>query len=206
MRLLVVIAFGTLGFGMADVLLEPYGGQVLGMSVAQTTKLTAVLAAGSLVGFALASRVLSRGASPVNMSLVGALIGVPAFIGIIASAPLNAPLVFVFATLAAGFGAGLFGHGTLTATMRSAPKEQIGLSLGAWGAVQATAAGIGIATGGIIRDVMVCLPSAATAPPQAAYTPVFVLEIIFLIAALIAIVPLLSKINKARAHAPITEH
>jgi len=33
-----------------------------------------------------------------------------------------------------------------------------------------------------------------------------VLEIIFLIAALIAIVPLLSKINKARAHAPITEH
>jgi hypothetical protein len=31
--LLVVIALGTLGFGMADVLLEPYGGQVLDLTV-----------------------------------------------------------------------------------------------------------------------------------------------------------------------------
>jgi BCD family chlorophyll transporter-like MFS transporter len=54
-------ALGTLGFGMADVLLEPYGGQVLAMSVAETTRLTAVLAVGTLIGFALASRVLGRG-------------------------------------------------------------------------------------------------------------------------------------------------
>lgn len=35
LRLLVVIALGTFGFGMADVLLEPYGGQALGFSVAE---------------------------------------------------------------------------------------------------------------------------------------------------------------------------
>ncbi|WP_299191551.1 PucC family protein [uncultured Litoreibacter sp.] len=208
MRLLVVIAFGTLGFGMADVLLEPYGGQVLGMSVAQTTKLTAVLASGSLIGFALASRVLSKGASPVNMSFYGAAVGLPAFAAIIASAQLNAPMVFVLATLAAGFGAGLFGHGTLTATMRSAPKEQIGLSLGAWGAVQATAAGVGVAAGGIIRDVMVSLPSAATAPPQTAYIPVFALELVFLAAALIAIYPLMKKLTgtrRTKTYLPVEE-
>ena len=45
-RLLVLIGLGTFGFGMADVLLEPYGGQALGLSVADTTKLTAVLALG----------------------------------------------------------------------------------------------------------------------------------------------------------------
>ena len=56
LRLLVVIALGTAGFGMADVLLEPFGGQVLQMSVAQTTRLTVVLAFGSLLGFGLASR------------------------------------------------------------------------------------------------------------------------------------------------------
>jgi MFS transporter, BCD family, chlorophyll transporter len=50
LRLLVVIALGTAGFGMADVLLEPFGGQVLEMSVAQTTRLTVVLAFGSLAG------------------------------------------------------------------------------------------------------------------------------------------------------------
>jgi BCD family chlorophyll transporter-like MFS transporter len=32
--LLAVIALGTMGFGMADVLLEPYGGQVLDLTVA----------------------------------------------------------------------------------------------------------------------------------------------------------------------------
>ena len=198
MRLLVVIAFGTLGFGMADVLLEPYGGQVLNMTVAQTTKLTAVLAAGSLVGFALASRVLSKGASPVNMSFYGAMIGLPAFAAIIASAELNATSLFVTATLVAGFGAGLFGHGTLTATMRNAPKDQIGLSLGAWGAVQATSAGIGVALGGIIRDVMVNLPGAGSFAPQTAYTPVFILEIICLAAALIVLLPLLKKITRTQ--------
>ena len=31
--------------------------------------------------------------------------------------------------------------------------EQAGLALGAWGAVQASAAGIAVALGGIIRDV-----------------------------------------------------
>ncbi|MEM9585411.1 MAG: PucC family protein [Pseudomonadota bacterium] len=197
-RLLVVIAFGTLGFGMADVLLEPYGGQVLNMSVAQTTKLTAVLATGSLFGFALASRLLSKGGSPVNMSFYGAMIGLPAFASIIASAQLNATPLFVTATLAAGFGAGLFGHGTLTATMRNAPKDQIGLSLGAWGAVQATAAGIGVAMGGVIRDIMVSLPGAASFAPQTAYTPVFVLEIICLTAALIVLFPMLKKIARTQ--------
>ena len=199
LRLLVVIAFGTLGFGMADVLLEPYGGQVLHMTVAQTTKLTAVLALGSLFGFALASRVLSRGGNPMHMAFFGAAVGLPAFAAIIASAGLSFPSLFVGATLVAGFGAGLFGHGTLTATMRNAPKEQIGLSLGAWGAVQATAAGIGVALGGIIRDVMVSLPSAEAAPPQNAYTPVFLLEILCLIAALIALYPLMKKIALPKA-------
>ena len=61
LRLLAVIALGTAGFGMADVLLEPFGGQVLHMSVAETTRLTVFLACGSLIGFTMASRWLGRG-------------------------------------------------------------------------------------------------------------------------------------------------
>jgi BCD family chlorophyll transporter-like MFS transporter len=44
-RRLFAIGLGTMAFAMQDVLLEPYGGQVLGMSVAHTTWLTATLAA-----------------------------------------------------------------------------------------------------------------------------------------------------------------
>ena len=32
-RLLAVVVLGTLGFNMQDVLLEPYGGEILGLSV-----------------------------------------------------------------------------------------------------------------------------------------------------------------------------
>ncbi len=185
--LLLVIALGTMGFGMADVLLEPYGGHVLELSVAMTTRLTAVLALGGLAGFAVASRVLLNGTEPVDVAWWGTLAGLPAFAAIIVSGPLGLPALFVAGTGVAGFGAGLFGHGTLTATMRSAPREQVGLALGAWGAVQATAAGVAVALGGIIRDLVAALPGADGFRPETPYLPVFSLELLLLAAALVAI-------------------
>jgi MFS transporter, BCD family, chlorophyll transporter len=191
-RLLVVIALGTAGFGMADVLLEPFGGQVLQMSVAATTRLTVVLALGSLIGFGLASRWLGRGGQPMTVAGLGAAIGVPAFVAVLAAALLTDVTVLVAATLAAGFGAGLFSHGTLTAMMRLAPRDQIGLSLGAWGAVQTTAAGVAIAVGGLIRDAMLLAPEGADGS-AAAYVPVFALEAALLALALCAAWPLLRR-------------
>jgi BCD family chlorophyll transporter-like MFS transporter len=188
-RLLVVIALGTFGFGMADVLLEPYGGQALGLSVASTTKLTALLAAGTLVGFGMASRALGRGASPDRYALIGAAIGIPGFFAIIASSPGAGIPLFLFGTLATGVGAGLFGHATLTAAIRHAPSDRIGLALGAWGAVQATAAGIGVAAAGIVRDVIVGLQGSAGMALQTPYSVVFVIEVVFLVLAIIVLMP-----------------
>jgi BCD family chlorophyll transporter-like MFS transporter len=79
---------------------------------------------------------------------------VPAFILIILAAPAHSTLIFIVGVLLIGFANGLFGHGTLTATMKYAPENQIGLALGAWGAVQATAAGIAVGFGGIFRDIL----------------------------------------------------
>ena len=204
-RLLVVIGLGTFGFGMADVLLEPYGGQALNFSVAQTTLLTAILATGTLIGFAIASRVLSHGHCPIRLATLGALIGVPGFIAIILSASLIGPALFVIGTLATGVGAGLFGHGTLTATIRDAPPDQIGLSLGAWGAVQATCAGIGVALAGITRDVLLLLPLFSGLRPETPYNFVFMIEVVFLICAVTIAIPLLTRALQAeppRSSAP----
>jgi BCD family chlorophyll transporter-like MFS transporter len=191
-RLLTVIALGTAGFGMADVLLEPFGGQVLLMSVAETTRLTVFLACGSLVGFVMASRWLGAGVLPIQMAIYGAAIGIPAFGLIVWSSTLLSVPVLWTGTVLAGFGAGLFAHGTLTATMRSAPRDQIGLSLGAWGAVQATSAGIAIALGGVIRDVIVAKETigASAATP---YTSVFALEAGLLTLGLLLALPLRGK-------------
>jgi MFS transporter, BCD family, chlorophyll transporter len=142
---------GALAFGMQDVLLEPFGGQVLGMGVGATTWLTATLAAGTLAGFCIASAVLSRACDPARMALIGAAIGVPAFGTVIATTVMPSVTLFAIGVFFIGLGAGLFGHGTLTLTMNRAPKEQVGLALGAWGAVQATAAGAGVALGGLGR-------------------------------------------------------
>jgi len=197
-RRLVAVGIGTMAFSMEDVLLEPYGGQVLGLTVGATTKLTATLAVGGLLGFGLASKVLSRGFDPFRMACWGALVGVPAFLAVILAAPLASPMLFAFGTLAIGFGGGLFGHGTLTATMNLAPKEQVGLALGAWGAVQASAAGVAVALGGILRDMVAHLaeqgvPGAALAGPATGYTFVYTLEIVLLLAAVLAMVPLVRR-------------
>ncbi len=186
LRLLVVIGLGTFAYGMADVLLEPYGGQVLSMSVAETTRLTAVLAGGTLLGFGYASYTLGRDGDPLSVARVGALIGVPGFAAIVLASSAGSVAIFVLGTFAIGAGAGLFGHGTLTATMRRAPDTQIGLALGAWGAVQATAAGVGVALGGILRDVVVALPLTQNLPAQAPYVTVFALEGVVLVLALLA--------------------
>jgi len=197
--LLGAIGLGTFGYGMADVLLEPYGGQALGLTVAQTTKLTAVLAAGTLAGFGLASRVLSGPTRATALALWGAAIGVPGFAAIILSSFAAQPALFVAGTFATGVGAGLFGHATLTATMRAAPPDQIGLALGAWGAVQATAAGIGVALGGVVRDVLVGLPGDAAADAHLPYNVVFGIEIVFLV---LAVVALLALQRSAARNAP----
>lgn len=198
LRLLVIIALGTAGFGMADVLLEPYGGQALGMSVAGTTKLTAVMALGGLIGFGIASRVLSGDGCPSAVANIGALIGIPAFFGILATLVIPSVALFAAATLALGIGAGLFGHGTLTATMRAAPKEQIGLALGTWGAVQATAAGLAVAIGGIMRDLITGWSEAGQLFAGNAYVPVFILEIILLALACIVLTPMVRKRRNTR--------
>jgi len=192
-RRLVVVGLGTLGFSMEDVLLEPYGGQVLHLMVSTTTKLTATWALGGLLGFALASRALARGFDPFRMATYGALVGIPAFAAVIASAPLQHVGLFAIGTLLIGFGFGLFSHGTLTATMNTAPKNQTGLALGAWGAVTATSAGVGVALGGVIRDVIAGTDTQAMLGRATGYTFVYGLEIVLLFAALITMLPLIRR-------------
>ncbi|MEM9174993.1 MAG: PucC family protein [Myxococcota bacterium] len=207
-RHLAVVGLGTMAFGMADVLLEPFGGQVLGLSVASTTQLTALLALGGLIGFGLASWAAARGADPDRVARLGALVGVPAFAFVIAAAPLDRAVLFLAGNFLIGFGGALFSHGTLTSTMSRAPSDQTGLALGAWGAVQATAAGGATAIGGLLRDGVMAarlsLPfeSDMTSEIATGYLAVYVLEILLLAATVVAGWPLardLVRRNSTRA-------
>jgi MFS transporter, BCD family, chlorophyll transporter len=193
-RLIAVVVLGTLAFNMQDVLLEPYGGQVLGLTVGQTTWLTFAWAMGALLGFVLSARWLMRGMDPVRLAARGCLFGIAAFSAVIFSAPLASTALFYAGAAVIGFGGGLFGIATLTAAMKL--PTAAGLALGAWGAAQATAAGLAIFAGGALRDGVSHLAASGLLGPALTdaalgYSFVYHLEIGLLFATLIALGPLL---------------
>ena len=196
-RLLVVVFLGTMAFNMQDVLLEPYGGEILGLSVSATTLLTAMWASGALIGFALAARWLARGLDPHRMAARGLLTGLLAFSAVIFAAPLNSTGLFFAGAGLIGLGGGLFAVATLTAamTMPTGATAGRGLALGAWGAAQATAAGLSIFIGGSVRDLVghaanSGLLGPALADPATGYSVVYHTEIGLIFLTLIALGPL----------------
>ena len=132
------IGIGAAGFAMQDALLEPYGGEILGLSVGATTGLTGAWALGSLIGFMLSGRALACGWDPLRLAGGGLVIGINAFLLVLFAGPFAAPLMLYAGALGIGVGLGLFSVGTLMEAMSLAKTETAGLALGAWGAVQAT--------------------------------------------------------------------
>ena len=195
-RLLVVVFLGTMAFNMQDVLLEPYGGEILGLSVSATTLLTASWAGGALVAFGFAAKWLAAGMNPYRMGGRGILAGLVAFSAVIFAHPWDsAPLFFAGAAMI-GFGGGLFAVSTLTAAMTMpAGKAGRGLALGAWGAAQATAAGLSTAIGGGLRDIVNTAATqgrlgVALDDPATGYSVVYHVEILLLFITLVALGPL----------------
>lgn len=202
-RFLAALGLGTVAFGMQDTLLEPYGGEILHLGVAQTTLLTALMAGGALLSFAVSARTLMRGYNPCRLAAHGLLLGLPAFTAVLFAAPLDSPLLFRCGAFLIGFGVGLFSVGTLTAAMNLDNDGHNGLALGAWGAVQATGAGIAIGTAGVIRDVVSPMAlhgslGTALAGPATGYGAVYQLEIVLLLASLVAIGPLARHSSRNR--------
>jgi MFS transporter, BCD family, chlorophyll transporter len=201
-RFLWATGLGTMAFNMQDIVLEPYGGEILHLSVGATSALTAMLAGGALIGFLVAGRALARGADPLRLAAYGALAGLPAFSAVIFAAPLDAGWLFRAGALGIGLGGGLFAVGTLFAAMRMEEGGFVGLALGAWGAVQSTAAGLAMFFGGALRDVVSSLSTegalgAALAGPATGYSAVYHVEMLLLFVTLIAIGPIVGRGSRA---------
>jgi MFS transporter, BCD family, chlorophyll transporter len=196
-RMILVIAVGTAAFAMQDVLLEPYGGQILGLSVAATTKLTAVWAVGALIGFGLAARRLGQETCEFRIAAHGLLVGIAAFSAVIFAGPMQSVPLFYAGAALIGLGSGLFAVAMLTAVVRLPRSGRVdsGLALGAWGAAQATATGVAIFAGGALRDIVGHYAKAGTfgegmMTPFVGYSFVYHVEIALLALAIVLIGPL----------------
>lgn len=193
-RLLLAIGVGAMAFSMQDALLEPYGGEILGLSVGSTTSLTGAWAIGALIAFAHGGRQLTRGADPLRLAGLGAVAGVAAFLMTLFAAPLASVSMLYAGAACIGFGTGLFSVGTMIAAMGLAEKGSAGLALGAWGAVQASSAGLGVALGGLVRDAMANAAlrealGATLAHRSTGYGTVYCVEIALLLVAMVVLGP-----------------
>ncbi|MGB3379426.1 MAG: MFS transporter, partial [Allopontixanthobacter sediminis] len=202
-RLLLAIGVGAMAFSMQDALLEPYGGEILGLSVGSTTSLTGAWAMGALVAFAWCARRLPAGSDPLRLAAIGLVVGIAAFLMTLFAAPLSSPSLLFAGAGAIGFGTGLFSVGTMIAAMALAKDGAAGMALGAWGAVQASCAGAGIALGGLIRDGIAYLAltdamGATLADRATGYGTVYSLEVFLLFVTLVVLGPVVGQVAALR--------
>jgi BCD family chlorophyll transporter-like MFS transporter len=197
-RVLVSVGLGSAAFSMQDI---------LHMSVGATTSLTGLQVLGTLAGLYLAARQLARQADPYRLAGYGVLVGLMAFPAVIFAGPAESPFLLRLGALLIGFGGGLFSVGTLTAAMTRAAPGQSGLALGVWGAVQASASGLAIALGGAMRDGIARIAeSGAFGAPftgsLAGYSAVYHIEVLLLLATLVAIGPLVRSTRPSEPPLP----
>ncbi len=204
-RFLLAVGLGTAAFNMQDIILEPYGAEVLGLSVGQTTLLTGLMAAGAIAACAMAARLLARRADPQRVAALGLVAGLAAFSCVIFAEPLQSAGLFRAGVILIGLGGGLFSVGTLSAAMELDSGGLHGMVLGAWGGVVALATGLSVALGGVLRDAGTHLAMSGVlgevlATPGSGYGFVYHLELAMLFITLVALGPLVRR--RAGAAAP----
>lgn len=170
------IYLGTAAFFafMQDAILEPFGGDVFGLSVGETTRFNAYWGIGVLVGMIgtyLATRrrrpdqqVPATALGMAWLSLSLALIGVAS---VARELSWLRPLLVLF-----GLGFGVFTVGGVSLLMAMSVESRAGTYLAMWSVIQLISRGLGIAFGGLTRDVAMRI----LGDPAMAYGAVFWLE------------------------------
>jgi BCD family chlorophyll transporter-like MFS transporter len=159
---------------MQDAVLEPFGGDVFGLSVGETTRFNAYWGSGVLLAMLL-TLWLTRRWRPERQTHTtqwGLLLLALPLLALGASSAahnlsLVRPLLILF-----GLGFGIFTVGGVSLLMAMSVEGRAGAYLGLWSVIQLVGRGAGIAVGGVLRDVALAL----TGDFAGAYASVFWIE------------------------------
>ena len=173
-----------------DVLLEPFGAHAFGMSVEETTQLTALWGSTTLIALLVYGVGLSRWISKKQGATLGGIIAMSGLLLIAASGLWQMATLFRPGIAILGFGTGIATATNLGLMLDMTTTEQAGLYIGAWGVADAIARGIGMLLGGIVRDMITW----TTGDAGLGYITVFFIEAIFLLLSL----ALLAQIDAVR--------
>lgn len=169
--------FGFLLLGLffhflQDVILEPFGGEVLGLSVRQTTLFNAYNMVGVIAGLLGGGALVIPRVGKKGMTAVGNLIGVVAFGFLAVLAMRRDPGPVAWAILLMGLGTGAFTVGGVSLMMDLTVDHQAGLFIGTWTLAQALAKFGSSVMSGVIHDLVVYTGGAS----HVAYAIIFGVE------------------------------
>jgi MFS transporter, BCD family, chlorophyll transporter len=161
-RFTLFVFLSMLAYSMQDLILEPFGGFIFGLSPGATTQLSGVhhggILAGMIVTGVLGSAFADRRAASLDRWIIaGCALSALALAGLMRGAadPSGWPLLLNLIVL--GLGNGIFAAaavGTMLMLASAGGDGRSGARMGVWGAAQAIAFGLGGLSGAVIVDLL----------------------------------------------------
>lgn len=143
----------TISLFMQEAVMEPYGGEVFGMCVSQTTRLNAFWGTGTLIslgltGFLVVPRIGKQKTTVLGCLTVALTMVLVILSGFTANQKLLQGALFLF-----GLASGVTTTGAISLMLDLTAAETAGTFIGAWGLAQAMARALATVSGGAILDV-----------------------------------------------------
>ena len=162
----------TIGLFMQEAVLEPYGGEVFGMSIGETTKLNSFWGMGILFGYAVTGFKIIPTLGKKQTTKIGCIAVALCFGLIILAGFTQQPKMLQSAMVFFGIAAGIATVGGISLMLDLTAAETAGTFIGAWGLAQAMSRGLATLVGGAILD----LGKSVFATPLMSYSLVFIIQ------------------------------
>ena len=172
---------------MQDAILEPYGGEVFGMKISETTRLNAFFGMGTLLGIGTTGFLIVPKIGKKGTTRLGCILVAICLIGLMVSGLTGMPIFLKVVLLLFGLGSGVLTAGAISLMLDLTAAETAGTFIGAWGLAQAMARGLSTVFGGGVLDLGRSLFEA----PVLAYGSVFTVQAAGMLTALF----LLHRVN-----------
>jgi BCD family chlorophyll transporter-like MFS transporter len=158
-RFFAVLFIATFSAWMQEGILEPYGADLFGMNVEQTTRLTAWWGTATVIVLVSAFVVRRKQppeeqAGPTSAGLVVMALGMVLLVVSALSVQMTA---FRIGLIVFGGGFGLYSYGGFSLMAAMSPAPDSGAYLGLWTIAVLVSRGLGTFAGGIFRDVFLAL-------------------------------------------------
>ena len=162
----------TIGLFMQEAVLEPYGGEVFGMSIGETTKLNAYWGMGILFGYIVTGFKIIPALGKKQTTKIGCIAVAICFGLIILAGFTQQPKMLQSAMILFGIAAGIATVGGINLMLDLTAAETAGTFIGAWGLAQAMSRGLATLIGGVILDI----GKSIFATPLMSYSLVFIVQ------------------------------